>query len=71
MTVEQMRNDISKAYDSWRWRDRVSGMQPAQVIAIYKRMESNGQLHSQKKKGSRTQYRQMTIFDYGKEIQPR
>lgn len=68
MTVEQMRNDISKVYDSWKWRNRVEGMPNAQVIAIYKSMQSSGKLysHNERKKHSPS-YRQMTIFDYGKE----
>lgn len=65
MSIEQMRNAVSNAYDSWRWRERVSQMPNAQVIAIYKNMEGRGQLNKPKAKGrKKEQYRQMTIFDY-------
>lgn len=65
MTVEQMRVSISKVYDSWKWRNRVANMSSSQVIAIYKRMEVTGQLNVKKNKGEK--YKQMTVFDYGKE----
>lgn len=63
MSIEQMRDRISNVYDSWRWRERVSQMPNAQVIAIYKSMESKGRFEK-KKKSKEPKYRQMTIFDY-------
>ena len=62
MSIEQMRDKISKVYDSWRWRERVSRMPDAQVFAVYKNMENRGQFD--KKKSKEPKYRQMTIFDY-------
>lgn len=69
MSVEQMRDKISKVYDSWRWRNRVSSMPNKQVIAIYHSFENQGKFKKPKPTGipSETRYtqcRQMTIFDY-------
>lgn len=68
MTVQQMRNDISNVYDSWKWRNRVEGMPNAQVIAIYKTMQKSGKLNSRDTKiKKQPQYHQMTIFELEKE----
>ena len=63
MSVDQMRSEISRVYDSWNWRERVKRMSDAQVKAIYFRMLNDGTLEKSKER-RRSAGRQMTIFDY-------
>lgn len=63
LSVEQMRTKIAGAYDSWRWRNRVAGMAPNQVIAIYRTLRDRGKFKKAKK--SKDVCTQLTIFDFG------
>lgn len=52
MTVEQMRMAISDCYPGREWSKKVDNMSDGQVIAIYRKFESNGKLdprHPEKK----------------------
>lgn len=45
MSCDQMRAILKKQYGgSYKWVNRVNNMSEAQVIAVYKRMQSSGQL---------------------------
>lgn len=35
MSVDQMRNEVRKAYPGQKWYDKVSKMSDAQIIAVY------------------------------------
>ena len=64
MNIDQMRNAISEAYTSWRWKERVKNMAPNQVVAIYKSFQNKGMFDKTKAKrfpGER--YHQMNIFE--------
>lgn len=68
-TVEQMRAMISAEYGGWKWKNKVARMRPNQVIAIYKKFESEGRfqhLKLKKKEEPEELYYQMTIWDYMK-----
>ena len=60
MTVEAMRDYISKMYKSDKWQRRVRLMEDRQVIAIYKTMKARGQ--EPPKKG-KPQYEQLNFLD--------
>lgn len=65
MTVEHMRTEVSKAYNSPKWKYRVEHMEDRQVIAIYKDMAAKGRFGNNKKKKEPGIKRaeQLTIFD--------
>lgn len=63
MTTEYMRDKVSSAFDSFRWRDKVARMSAAQVTAIYFSFKERGMFNKTRSK-KRPEYRQMTIFDY-------
>ena len=65
-SIENMRKKISDQYPGPNWKDRVSRMDNAQVIAIYYNMERSGAFSKPKtlRKGKKESYRQMTVFDY-------
>lgn len=44
MTVEQMRNNISKAYKSDSWQAKVRKMTDANVIAVYYKFLREGRI---------------------------
>ena len=65
MTIEQMREKVTKMYDSWVWRDRVARMSDRQVVAIYfKTKERYPEKFSRKKNKREGEYHQMTIFEF-------
>ena len=75
MTIEQMRNYISKhpAYkNSPRWRDRCMRMPEPQVFAIYKKFKEvdykklERELKQQDKDGN--DYHQINMFEYLEEM---
>lgn len=55
MTVDQMRTALKDAYPGPRWKLRCQDMSDRRVIAIYKSMESRGQLYRHKKKSKRNE----------------
>lgn len=61
MTVNSMREYVSKMYNSDKWRLRVHGMDDNQVIAIYHTMIERGQKPPKKEKGPKVQ--QLNMFD--------
>ena len=72
MTIEQMREEIIKAYPEPGWRNKVSEWRDQQVFAAYKNMERNGtfakraKINRENGKMKETG-RQITIFDLLKE----
>ena len=45
MSVEAMRAILKKQYNgAYKWVNKVNSMSDGQVIAVYKRMQSSGQL---------------------------
>lgn len=67
MTVERMRENLSKVYPSPNWRLRVNAMDDRRVIAIYRSMLERGGLkpkksHKKKEPGIRKAI-QLSIFD--------
>ena len=44
MSVMQMREEIAKVYAGPKWKDRVSHMPDAQVIAVYYSFKQRGKL---------------------------
>lgn len=52
--------------DSLSWQARVYKMPTNQVVAIYRKFESDGKFNKKKNRQPQS-YRQMTIFDYMKE----
>ena len=50
MTVDQMREEIIKAYSGPNWRLKVMGMPDRQVIAIYKDMNRKGRFLKKRRK---------------------
>lgn len=44
MTVEQMRESISKAYNTDSWKNKVKKMNEANVIAVYYRFLREGKI---------------------------
>ena len=44
MTVEAMRSALGEVYPGDRWKNKVKEMPDAQIVAMYKRMEAQGQL---------------------------
>lgn len=44
MTVDQMRIRLFSAYSGDKWKKKIEKMPDNQVIAIYKRLESQGKL---------------------------
>lgn len=63
LSIAYMRDQISKVYDSWRWRDRVAAMGARQVAAIYYSFLEHGKFNKPKKK-SEPEWVQMTIWDF-------
>lgn len=67
MSVDQMREAITKVYDNPTWAYKVRRMADNQVIAIYRTMQKTGRFDKKRKEGTLRKgknYRQMTIFDY-------
>lgn len=60
MTVNAMRDYISKMYNSDKWRLRVHRMEDDQVIAIYHTMIERNQ---QPPKNNGPKVQQLTIYD--------
>lgn len=50
MKVDQMREEIAKAYAGPKWQARVKAMSDRQVIAIYRSMQSEGRFDTVKPK---------------------
>lgn len=65
MTVEQMRDKISRVYDGQKWKQRVKYMGKRQVIAIYYKFLESGQFEKPevKKNMSGPNYVQMDIWE--------
>lgn len=72
MTVQFMRAEIGKVYNSQKWRNRVSAMPANQVIAVYNRMRENGTIEYAKERRAReledAKYHQVTMFEYMEEM---
>lgn len=71
MTVYEMREAISKAYDTRSWKKKVENMYNDQVIAIYKNFEYRGILGKVMKKERPTVCdgcKQLSLFDLIDEI---
>ncbi len=66
MNVEKMRSALAEVYSSPKWRLRLQQMPDRQIVAIYKNMESRGNLrkHPKKKEPGVTKATQLTIFDF-------
>lgn len=66
MNVEKMRSALAEAYSGPKWRLKLQQMPDRQIVAIYKNMESRGNLkkHSKKKEPGVTKVTQLTIFDF-------
>ena len=67
MSVDQMREAITKVYDNPTWAYKVRRMADNQVIAIYRTMQKTGKFDKKRKQGTLRKgkkYRQMTIFDF-------
>ena len=65
MSIEQMRSRISKVYDSFRWRNRVTKMPDNQVIAIYHKFKESGKFDKPDRRLPGERYHQMTLFELG------
>ena len=68
-SVEQMREQIAKAYGGDIWQDKVKKMPEQQVIAIYfKMLRDNPNLLKKERsidnQNKKEEYHQITIFDY-------
>lgn len=63
MTIEQMRENISKAYPSDKWKFRVKTMPENQVIAIYYSFQQHPPKVEKKKKPKKgeEQYEQISM----------
>lgn len=57
-SIEQMRNEVSKAYNGQKWKDKVRNMSDAQVTAIYYKMNGTGQV----KKNTYDPYKNFKTF---------
>lgn len=68
MTVEAMRDKISRVYDGPKWKYKVRNMPRRQVIAIYYSMLEKGTFNKPDVKKNLTgpEYIQMTIWDLPK-----
>lgn len=55
MSVREMRAEVSKAYDSTSWKDKVKGMPDCQVIAIYYSMLNGKRLYRNRNKENKNQ----------------
>ena len=66
ISITEMRKAIAKEYpDSMSWLARVYKMPTYQVVAIFKKFQSDGRFDKKKKTNSQpVEFRQMTIFDY-------
>ena len=53
MTIDQMRTDISKVYESEKWRRKVALMHDSQVFAIYHRFLADGEFDKKKETKSK------------------
>lgn len=58
-TMNEMRNYISKRYDSMKWKHKVSKMPTNQVFAIYKSFKERDVVKPKKE-----EYHQMDMFEY-------
>lgn len=65
MTIEQMRDYISRQYNGDKWKNRCKTMRPSQVMGIYYSMQSRDR--DKEKKASQIKKDavgvQLTIFD--------
>lgn len=70
MSVDQMRDAITKVYDNPTWAYKVRRMADNQVIAIYRTMQKSGKFDKKPRatgvlrKGKNANYRQLSIFDF-------
>ena len=67
MTIERMREHVSKVYPSPRWEEKVRNMPDIQVIAVYKDMQHYDRLKPKKsikkKEPGIKKAVQLSIFD--------
>ena len=71
MYIEQQRAAIMGVYPSIGWKYKCKHMPDYQVVAIYHRSQKDGKFDKPEviKAKPRSEYRQMTLFDYyGKEL---
>lgn len=52
MNIYQMRTILADTYTGASWKDRVSCMSDDQVLAIYKRLEREGELYKHNRRTS-------------------
>ena len=76
MTVQQMKDAISRVYNTASWRRKVANMYDDQVIAIYRDFSHRGVLDKVlrnerpqmfEKQKPKEEYQQLTMFDFLKE----
>lgn len=79
MTIADMRNDLANCEpyaQAPSWVDRVSKMRESQVIAIWKKFNSDGHFERskeakrrlQKKSKDKVVYHQMSMFEYMEDL---
>ena len=65
MEIREMRKKIANApkyRNSMRWQNRVRKMSERQVYAVYEEFKKRGMFD--KKKDRKSEYKQLTIFDF-------
>lgn len=64
MSVDQMREQISKVYPSPKWKDKVKHMSDNQVIAIYYKFAKSGKLDEKPKKNTYKKEQKKRVSGY-------